>query len=222
MSPAVYRRRRLMVLLIAIALIVAVVLVARSALGGDDTPAPKPTPTPGASSEPVATPTEDAPEGALQVVLTTSEEPCAAEDIRITPSVKAGQVTGGPVAIDLVVSTSGEKPCRLTAKEADLLVVISADTTPVYDSTVCRASLLKQPVDLTPGWSTVVTTEWSGRGSGSRCADDEGWASPGEYTIQLGTLGGEPGKATFTLARPKTEEKKDEDKKDDEDEKKSD
>jgi hypothetical protein len=178
-------------------------------------PTPSPTPSP--------TPTD----GTTTVALSTGTAACDSESIRITPSVPDGQKTRGPVDIDFTISSTSKKPCTFTALSSDLLVVISAGKTAIWDSTVCKTALLDDPVKLSPGWSTVVPVEWSGRGSGPACSKKEGWATPGRYTVQVGTLGGEPGKAKFTL-RPapkpeKSDEKKADEKTDEnQDEKKSD
>jgi hypothetical protein len=88
-------------------------------------------------------------------------------------------------------------------EDADAIAVISANDTAIWDSTVCKTSLLSQPVEISPQWATMTTVQWSGRGSGAQCAASEGYATPGKYTLQIGTLGGEPGKTSFTLdARP--------------------
>jgi hypothetical protein len=123
--------------------------------------------------------------------------------------------------MNLTVSSTARKPCTFTATSADVLVVISAGKTPIWDSTVCKTALLDEPVQLSPGWSTVVPVEWSGRGSGPACSSKEGWATPGRYTVQIGTLGGEPGKARFTLEQPEKEPKPDDDEKKDGGKKKS-
>ena len=63
----------------------------------------------------------------------------------------------------------------------------------------CRSSLLDVPVPLAAGWSTMVSVQWSGRRSGTGCSSDEPAAGAGTYTVKLGTLGGEPGEAAFSL-----------------------
>jgi hypothetical protein len=190
----VYWRRRLLVLAL---LILLVWLGMRVWPDGDGEPAAAaPTATPTATQAPPTT------NGVTNVALTTGSEPCDAESIRITPTVRSGQHARGPVTITLLVSSSSAKPCNFTARSSDLLVVISAGKTPVYDSTVCKASLLRQTVQLSPGWATSVDATWSGRGSGPRCSSKEGWATPGTYVLKIGTLGGEPGRTSFRLTSP--------------------
>ncbi len=165
--------------------------------GGDGDPAAAtPTSTPTATQAPAAT------NGITNVALTTGSEACDPETIRITPTVRPGQHTRGPVTIALLISSTSTKACTFTARSSDLLVVISAGKTPVWDSTVCKTSLLTQPVRLSPGWATTVATTWSGRGSGPRCSGKEGWATQGTYVLKIGTLGGEPGRTTFRLTSP--------------------
>jgi hypothetical protein len=199
----VYWRRRLGVLAAAIALVWVVLQV----VGGDDDRekvADKPTAAPTAAVTVAPTAKTD---GIVDVALASSSKPCDPEKIRITPSVKPGQTTRAAVDIGLVVSSTSKTPCTLEPDDADLLAVISANGTPIWDSTLCKSSLLDEDVAISPQWSTLATVQWTGRGSGSQCSPKEGWASPGTYTIQVGTLGGEPGRTSFKITpkpQPKT------------------
>ena len=213
----IYWRRRL--LLLAVLILTAWLgLHFWSGAGDDERPvsAPAPTATPSPTPEPAPT------DGTTTVALASGSKECNPESIRITPSVPDGQKTRGSVDIDLTISSTSKKPCTFTESSSDLLVVISAGKTAIWDSTVCKAALITDAVKLSPGWSTVVPVEWSGRGSGPACSKKEGWATPGRYTVQIGTLGGEPGKVRFILTpapKPPDEKKPDEKKPD---EKKSD
>ncbi|MCW2841703.1 MAG: hypothetical protein JWR55_3186 [Aeromicrobium sp.] len=212
----IYWRRRLLLVALLIALAWGVLQLTDR---GDDaepaaatrttsaptaTATPTPTPTPSAA----ATTPEPQDDGLVDVALTTADTPCDPEEVRVTPTVRSGQLTKGPVDIGLVVSSTAKRACTLTPDDAEAIAVISANGTPIWDSTVCKSSLLTGPVEISPQWSTLASIQWTGRGSGSRCTTNEGWATPGKYTIQIGTLGGEPGKTTFTLdprpAAPKT------------------
>lgn len=192
MPAEIYWRRRLLVL----AVLIALVWVGLRVFGGDS---PKAEPQPTATATVKATSIPAPTDGVLSVKLTSGTRTCDPEKVRVTPSVKPGQLTKAPVSIGLVVSATEKSACTLTPGAADLLVVISANKVAVWDSTVCKTSLLTAPVAISPGWSTLAQTTWSGRGSGNKCDAGEGFATPGTYTIQVGTLGGEPGKTTFTL-----------------------
>ena len=192
------------------ALVIAIVWgVLQLTGGGDDGESAKAsgTPTPRASATTTAPTAPAVPEqtvdGSVDVALVGAATPCDPEKVRVTPTVRPGQLTKGPVDIGLVVSSTQETACTLEPDDAEAIAVISANGTPVWDSTVCKSSLLDVPVQLTPQWSTLTTVQWTGRGSGSNCTSNQGWAAAGTYTLQIGTLGGEPGSTKFSLgARP--------------------
>lgn len=191
----IYWRRRLLTL----AVLIAVVWGILHFIGGDDKPATKPK----ATATVATTQATVAPvDGIVKVSLVTASRACDPEKIRITPTVEPGQHTKGSVSIGLVVSSTEATACTLSPTDADLVAVVTANNTAIWDSTVCKTSLLTTPVAISPRWASLVETAWSGRGSGAKCAKKEGYATPGRYVIQAGTLGGEPGKATFTLTAP--------------------
>lgn len=198
MPAEIYWRRRLLVL----AVVIALAWVLLRFTSGDDSPSSNPTAvatTPATTVVPVAAPVN----GPVDVSLVSASRACDPEKIRITPTVNAGQFTKAPIAVGLVISSTETGACTLTAKDADLLVVISANKIAIWDSTVCKTSLLTDPVAISPRWASLVTASWSGRGSGANCSSKQGYATPGKYVLQAGTLGGEPGKTTFTLkAKP--------------------
>ena len=173
--------------------------------GGDDEPKAEATPTVVATT-PSALPTPTPPplpevtvDGVVDVALTGAATACDPEKVRITPTVKPGQLTKGPIDLGLVISSTATKACTLQPDDAAAIAVISANGTAIWDSTVCKVPVLTGPVSISPEWATLATVQWTGRGSGSNCTTNEGYATPGKYTLQIGTLGGEPGKTSFTL-----------------------
>ncbi|MET0819639.1 MAG: hypothetical protein ABWY58_01630 [Aeromicrobium sp.] len=212
LPAGIYWRRRLLLLAVVIAVVWGVLQVRGG--GDDEKPAKaggavsKAPGNPSKTSKPSASPTTPAApkqtvDGLVDVAVVAGTAPCNPEDVRITPSVRPGQLTKGPIDIGLVISSTQTTACTLQPDDADTVAVISANGTPVWDSTVCKTSLLSAPVALSPQWSTLATVQWTGRGSGSNCTSNQGWATAGKYTLQIGTLGGEPGKTAFSLdARP--------------------
>jgi hypothetical protein len=193
----VYWRRRLL----ALAAVIALVWLVLRFVGGGDEPDPKPTAKAPVTTTAAPTTVAAPVNGIVRVTLVSASRSCDPEKIRMTPTVQPGQFTKAPVKIGLVVSSTEKTACTLTPADADLVAVISANKTAIWDSTVCKVSLLDEPVSVSPQWASVVTATWSGRGSGGKCSSKEGYSSAGTYTVQVGTLGGEPGKATFTLER---------------------
>lgn len=197
-------------LVLALLIAVAWIVLQLTSGGGDDDPKASPTkaaPTKSAPATPATAvvPTAPVPKvnGLVDVALVRAARACDPVKIRITPTVRPGQLDKGPVDVGLVVSSTEEQACTLTPEVADAIAVISANGTAIWDSTVCKTSLLTEPIAISPQWATLATVQWTGRGSGAQCAGSEGYATPGKYTLQIGTLGGEPGKTTFTLdARP--------------------
>jgi hypothetical protein len=198
----IYWRRRLLLLAVVIAIVWGVLQLTGGGGGeGDDatasgTPTARVTaPTP----SPAAVP-EQTVDGPVDVAVVGAETACDPEKVRITPSVRPDQLTKGPVDVNLTISSTQAGACTLEPDDAEAIAVISANGTPVWDSTVCKSSLLDSAVQLSPQWATLATVQWTGRGSGSNCTSNQGWASAGTYTLQIGTLGGEPGKTSFSLA----------------------
>lgn len=207
MPAEIYWRRRLLVL----AVLIALVWVGLRFFGGEDmVDAPVATPVATATTATTSAAPATPANGDMRVSLETGTAKCDPEKVRVSPAVKGGQHVREKVKVAMSVSTTEKKPCVVDPKSADLLVVISANKSPVWDSYVCKTALLTKPVEVSPQWATVVETTWSGRGSGRNCSPDEGFASPGTYVIKAATLGGEPGQATFRLTtkpKPKPTEK---------------
>ena len=198
MPAEIYWRRRLLILAFVL-LLAWGATKAFSSEGKSDKPVVKPTAT-ATTAATVAVPVD----GKVTVNLSSGTQTCDPEKVRVTPSVKSGQYVGAAVEVSMIVSTTQKDPCIFNAKTADLLVVISANRAPVWDSSVCKTALLPLPVSVSPRWSTVAAATWTGRGSGTKCSTKVGFASPGTYVIKSATLGGEPGQNTFRLVnKPK-------------------
>ena len=151
------------------------------------TPSPTPTPPPGATT---------------RVTLASSTAACATRDVTITPSINSPQFARKPVYVDVAIRTSSTKPCAFTPKPLDPLAVITDDDDTVWDSSICEKAIVSRPVRLVPGWAITLRVPWVPRESGDACERDEDWLEPGEYTLRVGTLGGEPGRADFELVEP--------------------
>ncbi|MTB88296.1 hypothetical protein H9L21_01795 [Aeromicrobium senzhongii] len=205
----VYWRRRLLVLAILIAIVWGVLQLIGLVRGDDAGKAEATRPTPTPTTAPTAPPTTP-PADQVAVAIETDEAVCEPENVRIVPSVPGGQFAGGPVAIDLMLTSLDGTACTFRPSTRELLVVVDTERAPIYDSSVCRAAFFDQSVSIPAGWSTVAPVEWTGRGSGAGCGSSEGFAPPGTYTLKIGTYGGEPGEVTFKLARraPETPETK--------------
>ncbi len=192
MSRAIFWRRRLVVL--AVLLLITWIVLQVLDRGNDSTPKAAPT-----AAVPTEAPAVVPTNGKIQVDLSSGTAACNPEKVLVSPSVRPGQFAGGPIDVTMSVSTADAAACVLDAKSADLLVVISANKKPVWDSSVCKSALLTGPVSISANWATVVETTWTGRGSGKNCSPKEGFATQGSYVIKSATLGGEIGQASFRI-----------------------
>lgn len=189
----------------ALAAVIAVVWVAVQVVGkitGDDAAEPTAATPATTSTTPTPAATTAPPADQVTVALQTAATACDPENVRITPSIAAGQKSGAPIAVDLMISTLDGKACTFQATENNLLVVVDTSDTPIYDSSVCKTAFFTAPVAVPADWSIVTSAQWSGRGSGAGCGSGEGYAPPGGYTFKIGTYGGEPGDVDFTVDKP--------------------
>lgn len=156
---------------------------------------------------PTATPTTPKPSTpppgiTTRVTLAGGTAACATRDVTIAPSVGSPQYARRPVFIDVAITTTANQPCSFTPKALDPLAVVTHDDDTVWDSSICETAIVSRPVQLVPGWATTIRMPWAPRESGDACAPDEDWLEPGDYTLRVGTLGGEPGRADFELVEP--------------------
>lgn len=206
LSPAIYWRRRLLVLA-AVFLLGWVVTTLVSGRGDSESAQPAPQPQPSATSDaPQASATSATPtpvpspslDSAAQVSVSSADEECDPSTVRIQPSVPRGQQAGEQLRVDFVVSTSAEKPCTLKAKERQTLVVVSSGDSTVWDSSVCSSTVIAAPVQVSPGWVTLARGA-AGNLSESACARGYGFRYAGTFQVRAALLGGEPSEATFRL-----------------------
>lgn len=212
-SRDVYWRRRLFVLAALIALVWGIVQIAgllkrsEPENSGANPPgaatksaAPSPTgPTPAGDSDEEQTPVIE-PGQQVPLALKTSDVECEPENIRTVAMVPEDQQAGGPVNVELLISTLDSSACTFAPARRDLLVVIEANDKPIYDSTVCKESFLATPVVIAEGFGTLVRTTWSGRGSGKACSPVEGFVHGGKFVLKASAFGGEPDQTRFALA----------------------
>lgn len=203
-----YVRRWLLLLAAAILVAWVVVQVWPSISGDDANPTSTATvtalpPTLTATETPTPTPAKPTPPPGIttRVALATGATACKARDVTISPSITSPQYARRPVYVDVAITTAAAKSCVFTPKPLDPLAVVTHDGDTVWDSSICEKAIVLRPVRLVPGWATAVRVPWVPRESGDACKADEDWIDPGEYTLRVGTLGGEPGRADFKLIK---------------------
>ncbi|WP_394553068.1 hypothetical protein ACDF64_01775 [Agromyces sp. MMS24-JH15] len=165
-SPAVYRRRRLVVLLGLVAVIVAVVLiiVRPGSSQGDESDATPPTGSAGATDP--ATPAADAP----ATVLPTTEPTTPPEGMHCkTSQVEVVAITdrteyqaGEQPNLMVSVTNTGTAPCVINAGTKAQVFTVTSGAEKYWVSTDCQTDPIDAEVTLAPGVpvSSAVAIVW--------------------------------------------------------------
>ncbi|MCT1396625.1 hypothetical protein M4D51_12905 [Microbacterium sp. p3-SID338] len=204
-SAAVYRRRRLAVLL-GLILVLAIVgasvwlLIARPwASTGAQEPAPAPTssaspgPTPSGSASPAPSPSADA---------TPAVVPCEAKDIEVTAVTDAESYPDGALPkLSISLTNKGTRDCTIDVGSTTQVFTISSGSDEWWRSTDCQENPSSMIATLTAG-STVVSKEpvvWDRtRSSVETCAQENRQRAPGggaSYHVGV-SIGGFPSATT--------------------------
>ncbi|MEE6281999.1 hypothetical protein [Georgenia sunbinii] len=200
-TPAVYRRRRvvaLVVLALLIAGIVWAVMAVASRLGGEATAEPAAEATEAAAADGEAGGAGDESAGAGD----ESPAACRSADVDVELGLDPPAPTAGSgVDLDLRLLNSGDEPCLLDAGPASLVATVTSGNDTVWTTAHCADDAEEQLL-LDAGTEHAATVSWPGTRSATGCGDDQPAAGPGSYRVTVG-LGGETTaadeSATFTI-----------------------
>ena len=180
-SQAVYRRRRLVALLILLVVLGGIAWGVSALLSGDGEPAnaaPQPTE---AQPTQAATPTPEPPTG--EVVA------CGASDLSATVRTPPSPQVGATLAFEVTVRNEGAAPCLLDAGPASLVASVTSGSDPVWSSAHCSQDSRELLLDI--GARYTVQLPWDARRSAEGCEGDRPWAGAGTYRLVL-AIGEEP------------------------------
>ncbi len=125
--------------------------------------------------------------------------PCADGDVVVTPQVPDAHA-GADVTIELELTTEESAACTFELDPEAVFVTIQDDTSTLWSSQHCPASL---PTATTvPRRSTpdTVSFTWNAKESMSGCAVDTSWVFPGVYQVTAVARGSvTPVETLFTL-----------------------
>ncbi|MHA7273675.1 hypothetical protein ACX80Z_09600 [Arthrobacter sp. TMT4-20] len=213
-SPKVYRRRRIVVLVLG--LILAGVLVwggialagligngantddAVSAPTGSAQPAPSTSPSePTAEVSEPAAPTESA---APTVSPSPSEPECGPELVEVSASTDADAYAPeeNPV-LTLTVTNTGDIPCPVNVGTSQMEFLVTSGEDRIFSSADCQEGAEDLNRDIPPGGSEEANFTWERNRSAPGCQAVEANPTPGFYnlTVTLGERTSE--EATFEL-----------------------
>lgn len=217
LPPAVYWRRRLLVLGLAVAL---VVVFARVLGGGSDgssdddpddlaqqvagtptaDPSDDPTRKPGKnkSNRPTTTPTP------TETPLPPPTGTCTEDDILIEPVVDQA-VAGRDVMIVLQLRTRVTEACTWSVSASNLALKITSGSDNIWSSIQCPRAVPPKEVVVRQDTTSTVGVIWDARRSDDGCTAQRAWVTSGYYHVAAAPLGGEPVDVQFRLAAPTPE-----------------
>ncbi len=202
------RRRTLLGLLAIVAVAALVLLLWRPWEGGEPAAQPAPTDSPAASEtpEPTPEPTQQfTPVGGTPPPTGAPTDPCAAEQVRITPATDKGEYAGGePVQLSFTIENTGEAACSLNAGTSQQEYEIRSGDEVVHRYTDCAADVQDDVVQLEPGApQSTVPIEWDRTASSTETCGAERTQVPAdgatyELVVRVGELTSQA-PAQFTL-----------------------
>lgn len=134
-------------------------------------------------------------------VLAEPEGRCRAGDIIVRPEVEDA-VGGRDVTVGLSLQTLQSEACTWKIAPRRVAVKISGRSGTVWTSQECRDVVPTREIVVRRAIATLVELTWDARESDRGCTDYREWLLPGRYRVQTATLGGEPHRTTFLLAKP--------------------
>ncbi len=178
-----YRRRRIVALVVLLVVVGAVAWGVTALLGrGQDTGV-------GPDAAAAAAPSEDAPaeEAASPGEVVACDSAALDTSLALDPQTPA---PGSGVQFLVTLTNTGAAPCLLDAGPATFVASVSSGSDTVWRSDHCGDEATKELL-LDVGTETSVAVPWDGRRSAEGCAGDQPQAGTGTYRVSV-TLDGEP------------------------------
>lgn len=209
-SAAVYRRRRLVALLLALVLVAlvvwGVVAIVAAFRGSGEPGATDSAPSSGNSATPdptstAAEPTESPEPGASETPEPTSTTPsvCTADDVTVTAVTDASTYGADALPqLSMKLTNTSDKPCRIDVGTSTQVYTIMSGSDTIWTSTDCQTDETSQVVELTPGKEvTSPAIEWvRERSTTDTCDSDSRPAAVGggayySLTVSIGGISSE-------------------------------
>lgn len=170
-----FRRRRVMALVLMLAMVAGVVLGVRAIVGAV-MPSEAPVP-PRAMSQPVDPDTVDREPTETELANPVD---CRASAVQMTAEVPSSVATGARTPMPVTITNEGRVPCLLDVGSAELVTTIYSGDDLVWSSAHC-ASGAERRILLDVGASDTTTVRWPGTRSAEGCPDDPKTARSGTY-----------------------------------------
>ncbi len=210
LPASVYRRRRIVVLVLALVVVVGIVLGVRAVLRsvfdsteGDQEP-PSTAPS---TSEPAQDATGDAEEAAAGEDTTTdapadaSYADCAAPTLTVAIAADAAEFPANTAAtFTITITNTGTTDCLIDAGEANREVVVVSGSDRVWSSKDCLAAdAPARTLLLAPGMADTTQLAWNRERSAEGCPAGQSPPQPGTYQATVSLAGTSGGPTVFVL-----------------------
>lgn len=126
---------------------------------------------------------------------------CLPSDVKAQPVIDSA-VAGREVAIALELSTRDAVACTWEVSPGDLTMKITSGPDEIWTSRQCPKAVPTKEVVLRSSGTTTVEVRWSSRRSDDSCSKLTDWALPGFYHVTAAALAGEPRDVQFELVAP--------------------
>lgn len=178
--PAVYWRRRVVVIAVLLAILLLLWWLIWGRGGGGEA-APEPTPTDSPTASPTPGPTSASPTPEPQPTEITD---CAEADVLVEAfAEEAIYPVGSTPTLTLSVTNIGTRPCkRDVGPGANELKITQGEVT-VWSSDDCNPNTDKDVVTLDRGDAFETQLVWDGYLSAAGCPPNQPMAQAGEYTV---------------------------------------
>ncbi|MBD2762899.1 MULTISPECIES: hypothetical protein [unclassified Candidatus Sulfotelmatobacter] len=220
LPPSVYRRRRVIALVVLLVLVVALIWGISSvvsALTGSSEEPEQPLTQTQATAEPTSDPTVDpnnkfadftprpTPSGSAgSPTGSPSASPAAVEECGANLTLTAGTdkqtypADQEPVLI-LTMENTGDEPCKVNAGSNAMSYVVTSGSDVIFDSRHCAANGEDRGVTLDPGKTEDARLTWNRTRTAEECPANQPEATAGYYNLSVGLGEQSSSNATFVL-----------------------
>lgn len=188
LAPEVYRRRRVVAVILALVVILAVGFGVMNLFNGRAQDDAQPAAAQPTNTDPFAGFSPRAQSQASDGATGPAARACGE---RLTVSASTDKEKYGekdkPILI-MSLKNTGDQPCMVNAGTARMNFTVSDGANTVFDSAACQIDGQDRPIELEPDSTETARFEWTRRQSVPDCATEGEKVNPGNYRVTV-TLG---------------------------------
>ena len=195
--PAVYWRRRAVLLITVVLIVVSLCVLFGRGAGKPGASALAPTSTPSTSATNHPTSTTAGPTASQS---TTGSNSCPGGTLKLAATTAAPSFKlGSQPVLALQVTNTGTKACVADLSDAQIELLVYNGESRVWGSHDCQVEPGTQLMSLNPRQAVRRSITWTGLSSQPQCAGTRQLVGAGSYTLHAKLSGVEGTTATFSL-----------------------